>query len=720
MNEIVLAGCTPTPLASYLKALAVLRLVAEQSGDSDATGYWRDDVFVLRTVLDGDALLKFFLDRYAPTPLVAPWNGGSGFYPKDNRQAVDALACAQAARFETYRRAIDLARRVIGELGLSDESPKNEKKRWFLGVLRNRAEEGLLRWMDASVILSDGDPQYPPLLGTGGNDGRLDFTNNFMQRLMELFDFITGKPQDGTDDLLRVALFASPTASLAGCAIGQFAPGSAGGPNATVGFEGNARVNPWDFVLMLEGAVLFAASVVRRLESSSAAVLSAPFTARSRAATAGGAAGGDDAEARGEIWMPLWNKPFSLPELSTLFSEGRAALGTRPTQDGLGFARAVAKLGVERGLLEFQRYGFLMRSGKAFLATPLMRVPVRRNPQADLIDDLDQGEWLPRVQRFARNDKAPSAFRALAMQLEAALFAMIQRADQIAIERVLRLLGRIEAIATSSAKVREQIAPVPPLSPVWAFRVDDSSAEFRIAKALAGLLLRGTRDGKPVWLGLRPHLAPVATSGRGWDESSHLLCWAPGPLERNLGALLHRRRLEAARLDAVGEVFASCAGAWLEDVSCFLEGSTDDRRIAELAHGFACIGRLEPGSSKGGSKAALPSAYFLLKPFFTSEAMLRRLGWLPGDYSLRLPAEVPARLAADDVAAALRVAWQRLGVLGKKLPGRRPPEIPRQGDGPRLLAALSIPLALGETRRSLNQLNFESEAELIVIAESTA
>ena len=40
--EIPLRGCTPTPLASYLKALAVLRLVAEAGteggGDPDATG----------------------------------------------------------------------------------------------------------------------------------------------------------------------------------------------------------------------------------------------------------------------------------------------------------------------------------------------------------------------------------------------------------------------------------------------------------------------------------------------------------------------------------------------------------------------------------------------------------------------------------------------------------------------------------------------------------
>ena len=60
IHEHPLPGCTPTPLASYLKALAVLRLVAEvgadEGGDPYATGFWRDDVFVLRTQLTAEQL----------------------------------------------------------------------------------------------------------------------------------------------------------------------------------------------------------------------------------------------------------------------------------------------------------------------------------------------------------------------------------------------------------------------------------------------------------------------------------------------------------------------------------------------------------------------------------------------------------------------------------------------------------------------------------------
>lgn len=734
-HEIVLQGCNPTPLASYLKALAVLRLVAEQGGDPDAAGFWRDDEFVLRSSLDREALLNFFLESYRPTPIISPWNGGSGFYyqegkleqkdpatgkklktgirdqPTESTRALEAIEKSTTERLGVYRKVIRKAREVVTRFKI-DKAPEQDFKDKFISDLRNIETEEALQWIDAAIVLADGGPKYPPLLGTGGNDGNLDFTANFMQRLADLFDFATGLSREGVPELLDAALFATPTAALPAQTIGQFSPGDAGGPNATAGFEGEARVNPWNFVLMLEGAVLLAASAVRRLESSSAAVLSAPFTVRSRAATVGGAAGGDDADARGEIWMPLWAKPCSLPELSALFSEGRAALGTRPAQDGLDFARAVAKLGVERGIKEFQRYGFLMRSGKAFLATPLARVPVCRNARADLIDDLDRHDWLARVQRYARDDKAPNAFRSQAMQLDAALFALTQRADRVAIDRVLRLLGRIEALASTSPKVREQIAPVPPLSAAWALNADDGSAEFRIALALAGLALLRAGDGNAVRLGFRPHLALLRPDGRAWDKDSRLACWGPGPLARNLAALLHRRRLEAVRLGLEGEILASRTGARRDDVSLFLLGRTDDRRIAELAHGLACVERLDlVGTQPTSPSMAPPPAYALLKPFFASDALLRRVGWLAPEVSLRLPAEMPLRLAADDVDAALRLAWQRLRALGKQLPGRNPPQFPRSGDGPRLLAALVIPLAPRELVRLLDDLDLDSDED---------
>lgn len=412
-----------------------------------------------------------------------------------------------------------------------------------------------------------------------------------------------------------------------------------------------------------------------------------------------------------EIWLPLWSSPCSLAELSALFSEGRATLKRRVAKDGLDFARAVARLGVDRGITQFQRYSFLMRNGQSFFATPIERFVVRRNAHANLIDELDDQGWLARLQHHARNDRAPAAFRTLAALLDAALFALTQRAERQAVERVLRLLGRIEATAAVSTSVREAIGPVPTLSLGWASESDDGSVEFRIALALASLSMSSAEDGKPVTIGLRLHLAPVSLSGWEWDTQSRLACWGQGGIERNLAELLHRRRIAAIGMGAEGELLHSRTGAALDDVHRFLSGDTDDRRIAELMHGLACVNLEGWRSRHDPQPAALPAAYSLLKPFFTAESLLKAIGWLLPDRSLRLPAEIPARLAADDVNTALRHAWQRLHVIGCKLPGRDPPRVPRDGSGPRLLAALTIPLTLTETRRLLKDLDLEVEAD---------
>jgi CRISPR-associated protein Csx17 len=108
--------------------------------------------------------------------------------------------------------------------------------------------------------------------------------------------------------------------------------------------------------------------------------------------------------------------------------------------------------------------------------------------------------------------------------------------------------------------------------------------------------------------------------------------------------------------------------------------------------------------------AALPPAFTLLKVFFTSESVLRALKWLPPDRSFRLPAEIPAHLATNNVQAAVRIAWQRLRALGVKLPGRNPPQVVNV-DGARWLAALCIPLTYADTARLLRGLNLTTESD---------
>ena len=104
MYRHILQGCRPRPLASYLKAVGILRILAEQR-DPQAKGCWDGEAFILTTELDSSAVETFFCDEYAPTPIVAPWNGGSGFYLGDSTEGIDAIANSELKRLENTVRS---------------------------------------------------------------------------------------------------------------------------------------------------------------------------------------------------------------------------------------------------------------------------------------------------------------------------------------------------------------------------------------------------------------------------------------------------------------------------------------------------------------------------------------------------------------------------------------------------------------------------------------
>jgi len=702
-HEVALPGCTPVPLAGYLKALGVLRLVAEQV-DAEAKGCWRNDHFILASELDSDALQAFFLDKYRPTPVLAPWNGGSGFYPKDSRKGIDPIEQSQSERFGPYADAIRTIRNVFEEHDIS-EKPEGEAKASLLNVLRGELDEPALAWFDAAVLLTEENPKYPPLLGTGGNDGRLDFTNNFMQRLVGLFETTSGEPAPEAKVYLSEAFFSAPVPGLLSTAIGQFSPGSAGGANQASGFSSDSLINPWDFILMLEGALLFAAAATRRLESRAPRALSYPFTVRPTGAGSGSTALGDESNARAEMWLPLWSAFTSLAELKSLLAEGRVTVGRQPARDGLGFIRAISKLGVDRGIVGFQRYAFMMRAGKAYFATPLNRVEVTRNPAADLIDELDNRYWLSRFRSFGRGANVTNRIQLLVRRLEDALFELALERDYPAtkIQRVLEVLGEAQLYFAHSPTARESCPPVPSLSENWLMKADDNSPEFAIAAALAGLHGRKlSEDGKSRYLlPMRVHLAPEQ-GGRqpAWlDNAGHQLTWGHGRLENNLLTTLQRRLLIAEQQDLPDKPFYSARNAPLAAIAAWLEGSLDNGRIASLLPGLTLV-RIPPGSAPSGERmSALPAAYRVLKPFFCTDKQLHDAGLIEADRQLPVPAELVRRLAADDIGEAVKLAQRRLRIAGIPVDFMK---VKGGGiNGRRLLAALMVPISHHELKTLL-------------------
>lgn len=641
MLEIPLRGCRPEPLAHYLKGLAVLRLVAEQA-DPEARGWWENDVFWLRSSLDRFGLTTFFLETYRPTPVIAPWNGGSGFFPGDKLDGIKPLEETPADRFRDYRRAIEDARRVLAALGLAGKKLEKKDKPDVLLSARNSLPEKALAWMDAAVVLTGDGAKYPPLLGTGGNDGRLDFTNNFMQRLVDLFDPGTGRPRPPSKVWLEASLFADPVPGLqAKKPIGQFFPGAAGGANASTGFGAEPVINPWDFVLTIEGALVFASAAARRMAGGQPGVLSYPFTVRA-AGVGYGSAHGSDEKPRGETWLPLWRNQATLAEIAALFSEGRARVGRRSAVGGVDFARAVVSLGVDRGITRFQRYGFQERNGLAYFATPLGRWRVAQRPETDLLAEIDT--WLERFRSQAGGGQAPARLGRALRGIERAIMEFCREGGPRRFSEIIIALGEAESALAGSPKFRKDanLKPVPLLSGGWLRVGDDGSPEFRLAAALAST-------------GLRENMEPVKM-GRWvtWLETDDhpRVVWGSGDLVGNLGEVLRRRYLDAHRPGGPPALRGE-SPATLGDVAAFIRGETDDARLEALLKGLILVDWSGPGYHPAGPGEPLPPALFSLLKLTHLPHPLREVA-IPWEGSIL------ARALSGDAAQAGRLAARRL------------------------------------------------------------
>ena len=684
-ERLTLDGCSPTPLASYLKALGVLRLlssaannVSGEAADPGVRGWWEGERFHLRTVLGRHGLLEFFLDEYAPSPVIAPWNGGSGFYPKDNRDGFGPMSSDSVAeRFQSFSLAIRVASETLMGLDLRVR-PQGDAKATLVAMLRARLPESALPWVDAALVLSGGRLRFPQLLGTGGNDGRLDFTNNLMRRLVSdakspgIFDASSGAPSPTAKPLLESALWNAPIHELTTVAVGQYSPGGAGGPNSTTGYEGGPVANPWDYVLMLEGAATFACAATRRHQSNTIARASFPFTVGAVGAGWGGIEATDESDARAEFWAPLWSRPARFCEIEALFGEGRAITNGQTARDGLEFARALATLGVSRGFSEFQRYGFYKRAGKNHYATAIARRRAAQSPGAELVADLDRGGWLNRARRLGRSDNQPAKVRNAAKVLEDSLFELL--APDVSYRSVgaaLETIGRLANWLSTSPNGREMVPPPPLLSRAWLLQADDGSPEFRIAAALASLGLstpaRGAESGSgeshPRSVKAPPmaaHFAPLTNGpGDGFEEKTFFrhrwlrkrrawagdnnpptVVWGHGGLVANMIAVLERRLVEAPIRGLTDKPLSSASFARMSDVAAFLTGDFDDARCSALLAGMVWVLPVwlpNKETELAPTTATLPFAYSVVKPIFSPNATLVRVDAIPGEGTIPIP-----------------------------------------------------------------------------------
>lgn len=738
-HDLALSGCTPEPLMAYLKALGVLRLVSTQK-DPNARGWWKNDVFWLRSLVlfkdttteagraeAQEALMQFFLKEYEPTPIVAPWGGRSGFFPVDSekkaREALERIVASDLSTLRQFQSMITFVRQLLKDNGV-DAKAKDEDKLRLLGFCRSQFPDETLDWLDACVVLTGDDRRFPPLLGTGGNEGSGSYVSGFAQQIVECLI------NHAQDHALAPSLFGAIAADVtSNQTLGHFSPNAAGGANASQGFAGPLTTNAWDYLLCIEGSCVWASGVVRRMGQSGRAMAAFPFTVNVSGTGSSGIAFYDQFKPKqakreiAEMWLPLWFRPVSFVEASSLISEGRATHGGRNAETGVDFARAAAALGVDRGIGAFQRIAFLMRNGQSFLAVSLGRFEISARAEIDLVREIDP--WLSGFRRAAGDKKAPPRFRTALNRIESTIFEFCKYGGPYSFQQIVAALGSAEReLARTQGKVgRSKTKPNPliGLSLAWMHASNDESPEFVIARALASVHDSEAKIGH-----LRSNIEPVLVSSRKngewyakWTDKDRAVVWNTAHLATNLLNILQRRMMDGRRAGCTWLPLASRLSVPLATVAAFLAGELNDQLIEQLIWGLSLISSTTHSLNQHESDdAPIPRAYALLKLLFLPRPLVieRQAEGTPfarllrhderGGVVIRSEPAILHLLSGGRLGEACAIAMRRLRASGlspipKPIRGRGVRdaewlELDRMGDAgidPRRLAAgLLIPI----------------------------
>jgi len=747
-HDLELAGCTPEPLMAYLKALGILRLVSEQK-DPNARGWWRKDVFHLRSMLDRDALVKFFVEEYQPTPIVVPWSGGDFFgvnWSPDrpthaktptSSKVVEAILATNTDRFAPYRRALQACKAALSKCAIDRKEKMDERKWAFIQELRSSCDEPrLIEWIDAAAVATV--EKFAALLGSGGgSDGNTHFSDNFMQNLWDVLPDFDAQRDTGVwrDDMacragLRASLFREPsTFRIEKRTSSLFDSGAVGGPNATQGMERESLSNPWDMILALEGTISFAGAATKRL-GLNAHKGAFPFQVSASVTSGDGLA--EKERAGTELWLPLWTRPARSEEVLALLREGRAQCGPRSARNGVDMARAIASLGVDRGIAAFGRYAILKGrvGGENYnTAASLGRFYVAERPHVDLLREVDP--WLDRFRRAAGDKDPPPRFASAVRRIDSAIFEFCKYGGAAFFQNIVVALGLAERELANAERFREEeekeLRPVAGLSSAWIEAAADGSPEFTVARSLACVYDPEQKKIGP----LRANLEAVDWNNhcRAWAEKERCVVWNAADLATNLANVLQRRMMDGERARCEHLPLDSPFPVELDTIAAFLAGDLDDERIEELIWGLMLIksgggakdGRADQSRDREGAvrapeqgdlpqalpQAPLPRHYALLKLLYlprplVPERQIDKKGrpvvvWrlakfrrdvanpqrkrLESGIIIRPEPRVLPLLRAGRIGEACRIAAQRLRVSGlSPMPGPLPTGVMRDNE----------------------------------------
>ena len=697
-KSVALPAIAPQPLSAYLAALGLLRMLGTQYG-RPVRGAFTSRGFELSGI-PADGLTQFLLERWSPSPVFTPWNNASGFYVSSKGQqakaVIELIAASGSPRLDAMRRAI----RVIQGLLKGDSAPSDEAKARFIGQLRSSLPDEAIVWIDAVSVVAGDEVKMMPLLGTGGNEGVLDYSGLYLRSLQET---VLAKDPSASQDLLQAALFGTLTNRLLERPGGQFDPGSAGGFNTGPGFETKGLPNnPWAFILLVEGTMVWAGSLASRQQgmATNNPMAVSPFTVRHVAAGYASAGKVEDntQKVRAEVWMPVWDRPASLTEVERFIAEGRVEVKGRTgsserARDSLDFADAVGSLGVDRGVTSFVRFALAKRRGDSYIALPAGKLDVGHRGEVDLIRQLDtqldllDGQFLRRF----KGEGPPAVLDSLRRNLNDARFEVATRGGSDAMVRLMRAIGSLERILAKRDPSKEPKLPRPlgGLGTEW-IAACGHSPELRIAAAITSLGRTGGAGG------FRSYISPVSPKA-DWEflPSPRSRSWFGASLMARLASVLSRRMLDTR---TPGEEAANSRNpTWgarqvsLDEIALMLEPEVlDEACLEDMIFGLTWVkpSGVENRVDQRPSVPPIPRQYALLKLLCLPD------GIPVGSERLALPtpAQLVPLLQAGRVDDAVHLARATLHAKGLKACQIAPLGRTDTEFGTRIAAALLIPM----------------------------
>jgi len=713
VRSLSLGGCTAVTLSGYLQALGLLRALSRQA-DPAARLHWERDTAVLTTAMTAAELARWLSEDYAPSPVVSPWNAGSGFAGNGKspaaEQALQAFRESASPRFAALRAAIQAGDQVVAEARARGWEGgtfwAEDHKPGVVRLCRASFPDDALPWLDTAVTLTLGDLQFSPLTGTGGNLGRQDLSATFLQRLA----LAAGPRADPARSLAwaEAAMSGREDVPYLREAVGQYDPGRAGGILSSPGEKADDAgfANPWSFILSMEGTLLFASAVTRRLGSAvdNGAM---PFLTRATSVGYGTAASGE--RVKGEQWVPLWPRPAFLAEIEQLIGEGRAQWRGRQARTGMEFTMAVGALGVDRGVSAFRRFVIVQRLGQNPLAVPAGRVEVRRHPEERLLRD--PYEWMRRLRAVS----LPADIGGAARRAEAEMFAVAAGGGPESLRRFVIEFGRLHLGVARSGTIREKIPPFSSRRSADWMAVLPPDPELLVAAGVATLrdlrpadedlsaraLLGRVRERQVPGKGMQPEWARSAPTGVEITSATVARAIAEAHRRRAITARPAAGRAEDREGPAGTAAYrvGQMVPAGLAET--YMLGQLDDGLLADYLNGLLALGCRAatlpswPSASYGnGSPHPLLSA---LLPFYGGDPLtvqpLARPGQEPPE-----PREVdlvpslawPGQLIAGNLAGVAADALLRLRLAGCPPVMTAADMTTMPADGTRLVGALQL------------------------------